>query len=384
MTRLSLAYGVLFIGFGAHLPFFPLWLAAQGLDPAQIGVVMALPLIQRIVTLPWMSALASSFSGLKWALALYAALGLVIVLLYLVPGGLFFIAVVTVVLALVWMPMTPVLDALTVARARQHGFDYGVVRAWGSVTFALAVLAVGVLAEAFGIGVLIPLLAVYFAMTAAVSLALPPDAASSGTRPRSSALQGWRLLLAPPGLMAALVGCGLVQASHAMFYALGSVHWRSLGHSESVIGLAWGIGVGAEIAFLFVSGRLLARFGLFPLMAVGCAGAVLRWAVLAFDPPLGLLLAIQALHALSFAATHIATINLIAAAVPAHFGAVAQGANAAMFGGLNGAAFLAAGPLYTALQGKAFVTMAGLALIAGGLILYGERRRAEAQPQRLG
>jgi PPP family 3-phenylpropionic acid transporter len=377
VSRLSLAYGVLFLGMGAHLPFFPLWLAAQALDPAQIGLVLALPLIQRIVTLPLMSALAGGFGSLKWGLALYAALGCAFVLLYLVKGGVVFIAAVTIALALVWMPMTPVLDALTIGRARLDRFDYGVVRAWGSVAFGVAVLGGGVVIETFGIEILIPLLGVYFALSALVSLALPQDA-STEPRPAFNPRAGFRLLLAEPGLVVTLIGCGLVQASHAMFYGLGAVHWRSLGHSETMIGLAWGVGIGAEIAFLFVSGRLLARFGLPLLMALGCVAAILRWVVLSIDPALPILVAVQALHGLSFAATHIATVNLIAGAVPARFGAVAQGAYFAMLGGLNGAAFLVTGPLYLALQGQGFAAMAGVAVLAGALIAYGTRVRARA------
>lgn len=379
MAKMSLAYGVLFLSLGAHLPFFPLWLAAQGLDPAQIGIVMGLPLLQRIVTLPWMTALASRLGDLKWALALYAGLAFAIVLLYLVPGGFLWLAIVTVALAIVWMPMTPVLDALTIGRARIDCFDYGIVRAFGSVTFALAVLGIGVLVNAVHISILIPLLALCFALSVLVSLRLPGDAANAEDRRGAVGLaEGWRLLFARPGLVVTLVGCGLVQASHALFYGFGSVHWKALGHGEAVIGLAWGIGVGAEIVLLLVSGPLLARLGLPALMALGCAAAVLRWAVLAFDPPLALLLSIQALHALSFAATHVATVNLLAAALPAHYGALAQGAYSALLGGLNGAAFLAAGPLYAALQGRGFAAMAGVALIAGGLIAIGERRRRRA------
>ncbi|MDU1693834.1 MAG: MFS transporter, partial [Bradyrhizobium sp.] len=45
--RLGLFYGAVFALSGTHLPFFPVWLRAIGLDAAWIGIVIAVPALTR-------------------------------------------------------------------------------------------------------------------------------------------------------------------------------------------------------------------------------------------------------------------------------------------------------------------------------------------------
>ena len=42
-TRLALFYGTLFGLVGTHLPFFPVWLKAVGIDASWIGIITACP-----------------------------------------------------------------------------------------------------------------------------------------------------------------------------------------------------------------------------------------------------------------------------------------------------------------------------------------------------
>ena len=50
--KLGLFYAAYFLFGGIQLPFFPLWLEAKGLDAGTIGVVIAVPMIARIVAVP--------------------------------------------------------------------------------------------------------------------------------------------------------------------------------------------------------------------------------------------------------------------------------------------------------------------------------------------
>jgi hypothetical protein len=93
-----------------------------------------------------------------------------------------------------------------------------------------------------------------------------------------------------------LVATGLTQAAHALYYAFGAIHWRSLAIDEGIIGLLWSVGVLGEVALFAFSGRAVAIFGPVGLIVLGSAAAALRWAVTALDPPLGVLFAAQALQ----------------------------------------------------------------------------------------
>jgi len=56
--RLAVFYSAVFAVSGTHLPFFPIWLKAIGVDAAWIGIINAVPGITRFTTLPYATALA--------------------------------------------------------------------------------------------------------------------------------------------------------------------------------------------------------------------------------------------------------------------------------------------------------------------------------------
>src|SRR5271155_728232 len=51
-TRLALFYGTVFGLIGTHLPFFPVWVKAVGIDAAWIGIIPATPAVTRFTILP--------------------------------------------------------------------------------------------------------------------------------------------------------------------------------------------------------------------------------------------------------------------------------------------------------------------------------------------
>jgi len=164
-----------------------------------------------------------------------------------------------------------------------------------------------------------------------------------------------------------LLAASLIQASHSLLYAFGSLHWRAQGFSGGTIGALWSVGVVAEVALFAVSGRVIAAFGTARLLMLAGAAAVLRWGLMAMDPPLWAMGLLQTLHALSFGAAHLAAIHFLTHAVPEDRAATAQGLYAAVVAGLvMGSVTVACGPLYTLLGGEAYGAMAMLALVGTG------------------
>ncbi len=98
---------------------------------------------------------------------------------------------------------------------------------------------------------------------------------------------------------------------------IGAINWRHLGFSGTLIGLIWPLGVLAEIVLMTFSRGLFAKFGAGNLLLLGCLACVLRWSILAFDPPFALVLFAQALHGATFALGHLGAMYFIQSAVPA-------------------------------------------------------------------
>ena len=70
------------------------------------------------------------------------------------------------------------------------------------------------------------------------------------------------------------VGCGIVQATHAMIYGFGSIHWEALGYSGNVIGLFWAIGVFAEVVLFQFSAQVLRRVTPLHLAIIGAGSSI--------------------------------------------------------------------------------------------------------------
>lgn len=169
-----------------------------------------------------------------------------------------------------------------------------------------------------------------------------------------------------------------VQASHAVYYVFGTLHWQSIGISTGVIGMLWAVGVIAEIGLFAVSGRgAVAAIGPARLVWLGALAAALRWSVTSFDPPLAVLFGVQLLHGLTFGAAHLGAIHFISESVPESCAATAQGLYASVTAGIAmGAAMTAAGPLYAAFGGRAYLAMAIMGAVgtAGALLLMSRWR----------
>ena len=127
--RLSFFYGTLFGLFGTHLPFFPVWLRAIGLDASWIGIIIAVPAVTRFTVLPVVTSLAERRHALRGALrltAFAAALGFAVLGSQHRPIGVFLLYVATCCL---WTPMVPLTDAYALRGVVRYGLDYGAIRA---------------------------------------------------------------------------------------------------------------------------------------------------------------------------------------------------------------------------------------------------------------
>jgi MFS transporter, PPP family, 3-phenylpropionic acid transporter len=113
--------------------------------------------------------------------------------------------------------------------------------------------------------------------------------------------------------------------------------------------------------------------GAIRLLILGGAGAVLRWATMAFDPPSAALPLLQILHAMSYGATHLGTMAFLADIAARGRGATAQGDYAAVQGLTLGLAMSLSGALVGRFGAAAYAAMA-MAAAAGTAIAIVARR----------
>jgi len=71
-SRAALQYVLMFGGLGVSLPYAGLWMRAQGLSGAEIGVLLAAPMLGRLITGPALAVWADGFRYRRTPIALLA------------------------------------------------------------------------------------------------------------------------------------------------------------------------------------------------------------------------------------------------------------------------------------------------------------------------
>ena len=366
-ARLGLFYAGLFVVVGIQMPFFPLWLAAKGLDAAAIGVVIAAPIVVRLVVMPVVARIADRRGALRQVLTV-SSVGAAIA--YVVVGlaqGFPAILATVALAAAIAAPAIPLTDAYALKGLTLRGRAYGPVRLWGSVAFIAANCAAGFASAYIARAGYIWLIVAASALAAAASLTLRP--LRPGGEPERAAPRRRSRLLAMPGFLPVAAGASLIQASHAVYYGFSTLDWTAKGLSGSIIGALWALGVAAEIVLFLLSARLPAALGPRMLLLIGAAGAVLRWGAMALDPPLILLAPVQCLHALSFGASFLGAVQFLARAAPDGEAATAQAYFSTMQGIVMAATTGISGMLYGSFGALAYAAMAACAAV-GGIVIY--------------
>lgn len=380
-VRVSVFFAALFLIYGVHIPYLPLWLEWRGLTAAEIGIVTAVPYFARLVVTPTVAFAADRIGDHRRVIVMLAGAVLVLTLLLAQSDGFWPILIVSATLAVTTWTIMPLTETVAIAGVRR-GLDYGRMRLWGSLTFIAASFIGGAVIDWSGRGAGVWLLVAGAAATLAAAFllprrdTLPPLAAApagDGTARGIDAATVLRLAR-DARFVLFLLAIGTVMASHAALYTFGSIIWQSQGLSPAWIGALWAIGVFTEIALFAWSAPFVIRLGAIGLLLAGAIGAVVRWAAMAFDPPLAMLVPLQMLHGLTYGAAHLGAIHFIGRAVPEAAGGTAQGLYSTIAAGvMHGLATVLSGLVFAAHGSATYWAMAALSTV--GLVATLELRR---------
>ncbi len=333
-TRQLIPFAALSAAYFSHIgtvnTFLSLWLKEIGYGVALIGLIASIQSFSRLVA-PYAWAWLGDRTGerakllrIATVLALLGSLGF-----FWQGGGFWWLIACLLFMYLnssALMPMSE--SALAQIVTRGGVFDvrrHGRVRLWGSLGFMVTVLAAGAWFEAFGmkhfplivtLGLVLLMLSAYqipdVRETSAQDLAAPPI---------------WHTLRQPP-VAWFFTALALHVLSHMGLYVFFSLYCDELGYSKTLIGMLWAAGVVVEILWFYTQGRWLPRFSL-TFWLIICSGmAVLRFVLTAgWGGTLWVLLAAQALHAVSFAAHH----TVCTALISHHFPGSMRGRGQALY-----------------------------------------------------
>ncbi|CAN5186317.1 major facilitator superfamily domain-containing protein 6 [soil metagenome] len=372
-VRISLFYASTFGIIGVHLPFFPVWLKAIGVDVSWIGIITAAPSFSRFTILPFVTASAERHNVLRETmivLAFVTAVGFAVLAQLRDPLT---ILIVYAVVACLWTPLSPLTDGYALKGVTRHGLDYARMRLWGSASFVLFAMMAGLVFKIIDPQNLIWIIVAVALLSALVGLAIVPlDAPPAGSAQQERATTG---LLRQPLFLAVIGASALIQGSHAAYYAFSSITWQNAGLGGFTIAALWSLGVVAEIVVFAISPRITLSPTV--MVLIGAASGVLRWTITAQEPRIEVLTAVQLMHGLTFGITQVGTVALMVRSVPHHMLASAQGYMVASQGAVTSLTMMLSGLIYARVGEGVYYAMAVMAL-AGGIVMAVSRSRLDA------
>lgn len=365
--NLSAFYFFYFAYLGAFAPFFALYLTSVGMTAVEIGILMALPQLTRILAPHLWGWLADHTGRRIGVVRISGAAGMIAFLGVFTGDSFALLFVVLFAMMFFWSAALPLVEATTLSKLGDDTARYGRIRVWGSVGFIAAVVAVGYLIDATGPRSVLWVIAGLMAGMLLLSFTL----AEARPEPHESDdLPVWQIVRKPV-VLAVIGASALMAAAHGPYYTFYTIHLVDHGYSKSAAGWLWALGVICEIGIFIWMSRLYRAFTLRSILIASTLLAALRFVVIGWGADsIVLLLAAQTLHAASFGSFHAAAIGVVhklfrgrhQARGQAIYGSLAYGLGGTAGGLASGYAWGGLGPALT------FTLAAGCGLLATAVL----------------
>ncbi|KQZ54850.1 hypothetical protein ASD54_05980 [Rhizobium sp. Root149] len=375
-VRCAFAYAAAMSVNGILLPFFPAWLKSLSLNEFEIGVILTVPIILRLVSAPLAGALADRMSERVLVLIVSAVLSLMTAVLLIWAGGFWTVLIIFSLQGAAFAPFMPVLESITVMGVRRWGYRYGTIRVWGSIGFVVSTLIAGWAISHLSSRIVPEATALTYLLTLCAALMAPR--LGRAMRAPTADPTGMRQVARLPfrsSLNLLMIGCTIVQSTHGMYYAFSGIYWQGIGFSGQEIGILWASGVIAEILFFFCAGRIVRHVSAVSLILIGSVAAVIRWSLFATPLSFEASVLLQCSHALSFAFLHFGMQQKIVEVVHESQESSIQGTFFFYNGAFLAASTFLSGLIYHSLGQNSYYVMSAVAAF-GLLITWTVSRRA--------
>lgn len=363
-------YVLMYAAFGAASPFWPRFFETRGMSPEQIGVLLGLGTVVRLMAGPVAARIADRQQRLRQVLAAAAALAACLAFGLPWLAGFWMLLFVRLCHEAALTPTTSLADALALGASRSParpgtGFEYGWVRGSASAAFVFGTLVAGQVIGWTALTSIAWMQGVLLLGTAASTMLLPAPGHKTRAAPEPSSSGAIRELMGIVAFRRMVLIAALVFGGHAMHDAFAVIRWNAAGIRPTTISVLWSEAVVAEvIVFVLIGPRWVDKFGPGGAAAIAAMAAILRWIVMASSTHPGALAIVQPLHGMTFALLHLACMRLMGATVPPHLAATGQALYALGPGLITALLTLASGMLYARLGASGFVLMALLSALA--------------------
>lgn len=361
---------------GMFSPYWSLYLQSIGFGAIEIGVLMSIQPVMRLVAPTLWGWLADHTGKRLLVVQVAATLSALFYLGVFVVTGFWGMFLVLALMSFFWSASMPLVEATTLTYLGKNTAHYGRIRSWGSIGFIVSVVGLGYAFDYIAIAWLLWAGLVCEVGILVFSRLIPATTVAA----HHSDHQPIKQIVLQPRVLALFGACFLMAVAHGPYYTFYSIYLVEHGYAKSTVGMLWALGVICEIGVFFVMPALARRFGFTRILLFSFAAAVLRFLLIGWTVDVvALLLFAQVLHALTFGAFHAASVGLVheffqgrhQSKGQALYGSFTYGAGG-MLGGL------ASGPIWQHWGATALFSCSAGAALLGMLLMWWKLRNVAA------
>lgn len=287
-TIFPLFYFFTFFGFGSLFPLLSVYLKNEvGLSGTQIGTVMSISPIVMIFVQPFWGMI-SDYTRQPVPVLVVSLIGTALAgLFYASMEQYTWIVVAAALLAFMQSAVVPLSDSITLSYVQKTKGNYGSIRLWGAIGFAVSVLVGGWLSETFSLSIIFSVFAFILFFSATLAWKLPRESQPMRVKMKQGIKQLFHIPAFVLFLVVTFLVFGPIYANNFYF----GVFVKEIGGTLTGVGLAFLLAAGSEAPFMRVADRLLRRYGMLPILAFAATISAFRWLFYYFEPSLWLVYA---------------------------------------------------------------------------------------------
>ncbi|WP_281183487.1 MFS transporter [Bacillus marinisedimentorum] len=280
-------YFTIFFGFGGLFPLLAVYLRENGLTGGQIGIIMSISPVVMILIQPMWGMIADYTQKPRYVLAFTILATALAAVFYSFAEEYWLFIAAAALLAFFQSSIVPISDSITLNYVQKEGYDYGAIRLWGAVGFAVSVLVVGRLSESAGLWVIFYIFALVLAVSAIFSWKMPEE----GRLEQVNLGAGLSTLLKLPRFVLFLITTFLVFGPIFANNFYFGIFVQDSGGTLTGVGLAFLLAAGSEAPFMKFASAFIRRLGMIRVLFLAALVSGLRWLFYFYEPSLALIYA---------------------------------------------------------------------------------------------
>ena len=375
------AFYFLLIGaVGCFTPYINVYLEKSiGLEGSQIGLITAISLILGVCVIPIWGVIGDKTR--KYNLLLMTSLALSIVVLYFYSKQTVYLGCIVFALLLKFVRLgsTPMADTITMNYTAKNGGNYGSIRGMGSLGYMLGSMAVGFLADIFGLdGPLFTSYMLLLGIALLICFTFPKSNEEDDEKEKPQK-GSFKELLVNKNFIFILVLVMITQIVVDSSGAYAGNHLVvTLKGNNSLISWLTLVQVLPEFLFLMVASQIIRKMGYKKFFLISTIPMAIRMFTYAFIPNPYVFVFISIVHCLGVACSTVASLAYIQDTVsPAVFGTAITLLNAAMSIGKAIYGYLF-GAIYQYFGSYNIFLISGIIVVIGVILVATTKRFDEA------